>query len=77
MQLSSSPDSYIMDFLGHPDYFRNVTARTLFGLTDPGIMPIFQSNALLLMEMPKASRIWNYVLNMPQGSKQLSWPFLD
>lgn len=48
MQLSSSPDSYIMDFLGHPDYFKNVTARTLFGLTDPGMMPIFQSNALLL-----------------------------
>lgn len=43
MQPLPVPLTYIMGLSGHPDYFKNVTVRTLFGLRDPGIMSIFKA----------------------------------
>jgi len=75
MQPSSSTDLYY-GLSWTPCLFKNVTVRTLFGLRDPGIMSVFKAIPIV-MEMPKASRVSNPVLNMPKDSKQLSWPFLE
>lgn len=57
-------------------FLKKVTARTLVGLRDPGIMSSFQKQHLIVMKMPKASGISNYVLNMPKRLQTAELAFL-